>query len=409
MRKKIFDILPPKKQAQLTPPDFKPGFSKKLILLLIILAGVGILIFLNLKSKLVLSLSPETERIEYSVSLEVNTSQKDIDFQEKIVPGELFSQENEKWQRFQSTGKDFEQAKARGMIRVYNATDPPTPITLRATTRFLSAQGGKIFRAPEKIYLPPPKKIGGKIVPSFRDVEVIAQEPGQDYNIGPSKFSVPGLAGTKFYYLIWAESEKKMEGGFKKEVKKVTEEDLEKAKESLYQVLFSLASNSLKNKIPKEFLLKEEGIIEKDFTISCFAEAGEKVENFSCQGKIIIEGIGFKISDLRDFAKHFLSRKIPSKKELFEQSLELEPSVKRAIIEDGEGKIVLELKIQGEIYQKISFQLILEKIKGKSKSQIEEIILRDYPQIKEIKFDFWPFWIKKAPKQTERINLKLTF
>ncbi len=415
MPKKIIDILPPKKSTLIVPgksfekkkkPSF--SFSKKLIGFFVVLGVVlGSIIFLSFQSKLTLYVTPATEPVEFSQEVEINISQETVDFQKKIIPGKFFTETKEKWETFQATGKDFEESKARGTIKVYNTNNPPTAVTLRANTRFLSAEGGKIFRALEKIYLPAASLKGGKIVPSTREIEVIAQEGGEDYNIGPSKFSVPGLVGSALYYSVWAESENKMEGGFKKEIKKVAEEDLERAEESLGESLKELTRDSLKNKIPADFVLKDEGVFEEDFQLSCFAEPEELIEEFNCRGEIKLKGLAFQADNLEEFAITSIFQEIPPTKEIYQPSLTLD-TLSKGLIAEGE-KMILEIKIEGDVYERIAEDVFLSQIKGKSKTQIENIISKNYPQIENWEIVFWPFWIKKAPKNLQRINFLLTF
>jgi hypothetical protein len=410
MPRKILDISPPTKKPQTLSPEGlekKPYFPLWLKITLTLGLVFGAIIWLSLQSKLTLYLKPQTELVKFQQTLEVNISQNEVDFQKKIIPGRFFTQEKEKWQTFQATGQDFEEGKAQGIIRVYNVHTPPTPITLRAKTRFLSSEGGKIFRAPQKIYLPAAKIKNGKVIPSSVEVKVVAQEAGEDYNIGPSKFSVPGLAGTPFYYTIWAESESNMEGGFKREVKKVTSEDIENAKRVLKEKLWELAKNSLESEISGDFVLNEKAIFEEDSQISCLVEQEAHLSEFNCQGKIKLKGLGFRVSDLKEFATQFVLNKISSSKELYGDSLNLNFSIKSLIPE--QGKMIIDLEIQAEIYNKIPQELFLSQIKGKSQTEIEKIVFENYPQIEKVKFKFWPFWIKIAPKNLDRIKIELTF
>ncbi len=73
-------------------------------------------------------------------------------------------------------------------------------------TRFL-ALDGKIFRLTKGITVPGAKIVEGKIIPSSIEAAVIADQPGEAYNIGPvSRFSIPGLKGTPKYEAFYAES-----------------------------------------------------------------------------------------------------------------------------------------------------------------------------------------------------------
>lgn len=422
MKKKVIDILPPKKVSEKKPevvPEekivlekisekplkkksalkFLFGFILVLCLILVVYVGGYFL------ATLVLYLTPTTETEVFESEVEVNISQIIPDFQEKIIPGNFFETEEEKLQKFEATGKDFIKAAAEGTIRVYNSHTPVRSITLRATTQFLSAEGGKIFRAPEKIYLPAAKVEGGKVIPSFKDVKVVAQEAGEEYNIIPTNFSVPKLAGTSFYYTVWAESTEPMEGGFKKELKVVTEEDLEKAKNIFRGSIENLARSSLSSQLPEGFVFSQGSDFVKDFQVSCVEEAGDQVSEFNCQGKIKMGALSFKLSDLKDLAIDFIGYNIPSLKDFDTQSLSLEYSARNLLLD--RGKMVLNLKIRINIYDKISKEVLLSQIKGRSEKEIREIVFDNYPQVETMKFDFWPFWIKKAPKSLDKIKIEL--
>ena len=197
-----------------------------------------------LYARLSLEIRPIVETRIFEQDIEVNIAQSSLDIENKIIPGRFFEKQEEKQKTFETFGKKIIEEKAEGIIRVYNEHNPPRPVTLRATTRFLSSEGGKIFRSPEKIYLTAASVVNGKIVPSFKDIRVVAQEGGEDYNIGSSNFSVPGLVGSALYYSVWADSEHGMEGGFRQETQMVTEENIEMAEDELKQELIDLAQES---------------------------------------------------------------------------------------------------------------------------------------------------------------------
>ncbi len=422
MKKKIIDISPPQKSSE---EKTEKKFEEKVIIgkvsrvhkkrrnglnflvVSVIVVGIAVIVYFGgfFLAKLDLYLTPETEKEVFEDEIEVNLSQTTPDFTEKIIPGSFFETEEEKWQKFKATGKDSIEGKAEGMIRVYNSQSPVRSITLRATTRFLSAEGSKIFRAPDKIYLPPASIVGGKVIPSFKDVKVIAQEAGEEYNIGPTKFSVPGLTGTPLYYTVWAESFEPMKGGFKKEILVVSENDLESARDILKKDIKNLAENSLKNQLPEGFVLAEEGSIIDDIEVSCIEKTGEQVPEFNCQGKVKIKALAFRLSDLKNLAMEFIKSRIPPLKDFDSESLSLEYRARNLLGE--EGKMILDLKTGVNIYDRISKEILLAQIRGKSEDEIREIVFESYPQIIKAEFKFWPFWVKKAPKSSDRINIEV--
>ncbi len=415
MPKEIFDILPPEKiENQILEIPLKSFPKKKkrvknflfLTFFLLFFLILGLVVFINgfFYSTLFVYLTPKTETKILKTEIEIQTSQTNIDLEKKILPGVLFEIEKEGKKQFITTGKDFIESKAKGVIRVYNSYNPPTPLNLVANTRFLSAEKSKIFRSLKSINLKPAEIEGRKVIPSYIDIEVIAQESGEDYNIGPSKFSIPGLSGTAFYYTTWAESFTEIKGGFKKEIKVVSEEDIEKSKKILEKELGNLAQKSLKEQLPLNFDLAKKGIFVKVLRMSCDKKTKEQGTEFYCQAKIKATGLGFNLSDLKKIALDFLKINLDFSKEFDPQKLVLDYFSQGLNLD--KGKMILTLEIKVPLYEKISRESLISEIKGKSEKEIKRLLMK-YPQIKEIQLKFRPFWFKKAPDSLERIRIKI--
>jgi len=197
---KFLDILPPHKidtrGLKITKkPRKQRRFSrnKKAIFLfmgLILIFGAGLFYLKN--QKIEVKIWPATQAIEAEREITLREGVLP-DFASLILPAVILETEDEETQKF-SASYVAQAKKAEGIIRVYNAHST-TPLSLTAQTRFLS-EGGKLFRTPQRIIIPGKERRGGRWVPGQLDVRVVAAEPGENYNIGPSKFSLPGLAGT---------------------------------------------------------------------------------------------------------------------------------------------------------------------------------------------------------------------
>lgn len=101
------------------------------------------------------------------------------------------------------------ESKASGSITVVNAYSA-TPLTFVKTTRFESPQG-LIYRAASDVVVPGKKGS----TPGTVSVTVVADQPGEKYNIGPTaKFTVPGLkTNSAMYAAVSAKSATAMQGG----------------------------------------------------------------------------------------------------------------------------------------------------------------------------------------------------
>lgn len=101
--------------------------------------------------------------------------------------------------------------KARGTIVISNAYGRD-PQTLVATTRFETADG-KVFRLLEGVTVPGMTGTGGATQPGATEASVVADQPGADFNIGPTAFAIPGFKGSPKFAKFTAQSTKAMTGG----------------------------------------------------------------------------------------------------------------------------------------------------------------------------------------------------
>lgn len=410
MTQKIYDIFPPgvRKEKELFIKDQFESyiFLKKwiIVLLLFFIFLAGVFLYFKL-SRVYLRIWPKMEPLNFTEEITVNKNVKKIDVLNKIIPGEIFEETKELWQEFEATGKVLQQEKARGRIKVFNKYNPPTPITLRAKTRFLS-DGGKYFISPKKIYIPPAKIKKGKIIPSFVEIEVVAIEAGEDYNIAPAKFSIPGLVGTPYYYTVYGESTNSMKGGFKKEVRKVSEEDIKRAENTMRKRLFKALEDSLKNKLSSDFILLNNAILKEVIESTPLVKAGNLVSQFNFNSKAKVKALIFKKSDLESFVKKLISAKISDSKTLFEKSLEIDYFPQRIDIRNG--LIILNLKIRAEVYYSIDKKELFDLIKGKREKEIKDNILKGFSEkISKVEVELWPFWVRRAPQKIEKVRLRL--
>ena len=417
MERKVVDILPPtkerKKIEELLPekkPIFRfkrpvvrispPPFKKSLFIIPFILIIVGIIIGLNL-SRAEIEIWPEAEVLTFKTKLNVDQKAENVDFLNKVIPGKVFEAEKTVLEEFPSSGKREKAEKARGTIRVYNAYST-SPQVLLATTRFVSAEG-KLFRTPIQVTIAGGYYEKGKLVPGFTDIEVIADQPGPEYNIGPTTFSIPGFAGTPRYTAFYGKSFDPMTGGIREETPIITQEDLDRAKKILEEKALEESKTALKNKIPAEFDFLEEASKAEITETFSLARPGAELEKFSYQVKAKSRALVFKSSDIENFANEFILSQVPQQKRIYRESLKVNYSLQATDFELG--KITLSLTIEAKIYSPLDEISLKKALGGKSLAETQ-IFLENQPQITKTVVKFWPFWVKKVPENLEKIKIE---
>ncbi len=175
MARKFYDILPPgmRKEEIVIAPEKRARFSFKKKWILVVLALFFVLSqTLFLKAEIIVY--PETEKVEYLGEISVG-------LEDELIIAEVFQLKEEETRIFSSSGKEKEEKKAQGTIKVYN-NHSSSPQTLVANTRFISSDG-KLFYSQERILVPGQRKEGNRTLPGEATVEIKAAEAGQEYNI----------------------------------------------------------------------------------------------------------------------------------------------------------------------------------------------------------------------------------
>jgi effector-binding domain-containing protein len=418
--KKVIDILPPKESvADLQEDKFEERVQikeiphkktartgKGLIFFLVLLILLGIFGYLTL-SKAEIDLWPETEVLNLEKELTISKEAKQVDALSKVIPAQVFQKEKQITSVFTSSGKVLKEEKAKGILRVYNAYST-SPQVLIAITRFVSAEG-KVFRTPVMVTIPGGTYDGGKLIPGEVDIEVVADQPGPDYNIGSSIFSIPGFAGTDKYTKFYGRSFEPMTGGLREERAVVTKEDFDKAEEFLSKQVEKECKELLARELQLEeisskyYYFPNESLIEISEKLP-LATVGEELEEFKFQIKASCQTLLFQKEDLRSFAKDLVVSQASQGYKLHEDSLRIDYALQTIDSESGEA--VLFLNISAKTYSEVDVGGFKNALSGKSLLETK-LFLESQPNITKANVRFWPFWVGKVPEDLDKIKVSI--
>jgi len=326
-------------------------------------------------------ISPQKEPLIVNLSIIVDQNVQTNDLQTNKIPGELKTAEEQIVKRFESTGKRAIGAKAHGFITVYNNSKAQV---WREETRFEDTNG-LIFKTLKF----------EKIPYGTREVEVTAENPGEEYNILPSTFTLSALRERKDpqYSSIYGKSEKAMTGGIKQEIEIVSENDISQAIEILKQEL----AEKLKAQINSDVF--EEKILTKESSVPVGAQA----QAFNINLKMSFSTLTFKEQDLLDLIKQNLLVRISEDKELAGQP---EISYGQTEFYLSKGRMILLINIKQEVVWKIEPAKFKKQLAGKNKQEVEYLLTRQ-AGINLTKVNLWPFWVKKVPNSESRIKIRV--
>ncbi len=393
----------PKIQPKITKPKERRFPLKELLIGGgVILLLLGVYLFTTLP-KADIQIMPKTEAFQEQQKLVADKTVTTADYTQKAIPARYLEETKDATQQFPATGTASNDGKATGTIRVYNKISPSTPLVLKAGTHFLS-DSGKYFVSLDKITVPAAQ--GGTA--GSVTVRVQAESAGSDYNIGASKFSVPKLSGTAYYYSIWAESTAAMAGGHTGSVKQVTDNDLASAKDALVKNTLAQAEASLRSKLSSDDILLDNAILRTTISATADAKSGAIAENFNQSASVKVSALVFKKQDVDAFIKQALENDVTDGKSYLEKSLKVAYAADFVDVKNGIIKLTATATV--DTYNSIHINDIIDQIPGKNASQIQQVIAAKYPNmVSDVKVHFWPFWVSKAPGNKNKITINLVF
>ncbi len=393
------DVLRPRQEKEKVKKNISFGWVKIVIGIFVIgLIGAGIW-FYQVMPNTEISLKATEEKVTFDLSVIGSVNASEIDQEENKIPLQVIEISKTKSREFEATGEEQLNQKARGFITIYNEYSS-APQTLMATTRFESPDG-KIFRIPESVTVPGAEIQEGKIIPSSLRVEVVADQPGAEYNIGPTKFTIPGFKGSPKYAGFYGESKSAMSGGSTEKVKVVTQEDIDQAEETLIQEIDQEAKENFQDQIPEDLKLID-GAQKQETKILSTIEAGAQTDKFLVEVEGKITALLYNQEDLEKIVSLNAASKVSENKIVLPDSQQikwLEPEVD---LEAGE--VVFSLYAEEKVAHQLNIQQIKEELLGLSETQVRKYFA-EQDTIAEARISFRPFWAKSVSDNKEKIKI----
>lgn len=178
-------------------------------------------------------------------------------------PGELayeiMTLEAEGERQVAASGEENVVTQTTGKIFIYNAQQKDT-LRLVTNTRF-EAPGGQIFKIKDSAIVPGyTVDASGNKVPGVTSVEVYADQAGEEYNLPPSKFTVPGFKGEPEYATIYGESIDAFTGGYNGKKFVIAEDELQTAQQALRTELRNSLLSRIQEEKPAGFILFNDAV-----------------------------------------------------------------------------------------------------------------------------------------------------
>jgi hypothetical protein len=379
-------------------------FPKKLGATLIFIFGILIVIFLSFYFLTSADLTIITKKTSWEIESPVLASKiiSENDTVNLKIPAQYMKLNRQLNQTFPTTGIKDVSVKSSGKIKIYNAYSS-TPQALIVNTRFVSPEG-KIFRITKAVTVPGAKIENGSIIPSFVEVAVVADQAGEQYNISPSKFTIPGFKGTVKYEKFYGQSESAMSGGYIGEAKVASQSDIDKARAALVELTTISLDQELSSKLPEGFKILDDAKIYTVDKVEYSLKAGDKADNFQADMSASLKVLVFKESDVKDL---FTKTAQTNQSELLAKELysaDFQYGVPRVDFEKGILSFPVDVKLV--FRERIKIDSFRDDLTGMSKNKLEGY-LKGIEGVEDMTCSITPAFIQFLPIKSSNIKISL--
>ncbi len=315
------------------------------------------------------------------------------------LPGQIISAASNLSFHFASGTEEYVQTKATGTLVVYNTYSSAAQV-LVATTRFVSPEG-KLFRSTERVTVPGAKIANGTTTPGSTKVPVVADQPGSDYNIGPSdSWTIPGFQGTARYDKFYAAALQPMTGGFVGTTTVPTKNDLAAAENQATQKLEDALTGQLSLLNSDNLTILPQSIA---FQISSMnATPSKDGSGFDVYVVGSAKQMAFDGSMLQNVILGSLSKEASGTMKIDN----FNPTYSTTTPDFTKG--MMSFTATGTITYEpnIDFNKVRSEIAGMTADNLKTTIFA-LPGLEQANVSFWPFWVSTVPTNQANINLEV--
>jgi hypothetical protein len=362
------------------------------VLVVLVLAVFVLAIFLPKAS---ITIYARSEQVTRDLELTVDKNFTTINTDNLQIPGVSVTKEESLTKHFPATGVALSGTKASGTVAIYNFTK--NTLTLKAATTTLQVN--------DKKYVFTKDVTGIKPNGAVTEASIMAQQPGDTYNQpANTKFQIlnPALGNQNVYAL----NPEALGGGNATSTPMVSQEDLNKAAQSLAEEILVQVESDLSKDYGVPMKLELSGVTEEILTKTANKNVGDAGDSFDMTMIARVTGLSFKESDVVDSAIAKINQVLSSDKYLINDAKKDYSAVFKSIdLPTAHG--VLAVHFTTTAAYKVDTGSLAKILAGKNENEIKEILLSK-PEIDNVQVKFWPAWfVHQAPKLNGKVYVDI--
>lgn len=390
-----------KKKKIMKIPDFsnfttRLGLGIGVLVVLIVLWIIGFVILP--KATITINTDVSTTSVNTTVTAQVGSSE--LDLENNTIPAERVQVEKIDSVTVPATGEKNIGQKASGTINLTNCIKSDGVQVVPAGTRFSS--GSITFETLEQAILPEAtfnfsgSQCKSKENGDDKTVDAIAVEPGEQFNISSKTLSssVSGIEAVG----------SDMTGGTNELVKVISQEDIDKAIESLNGISRSEALSELEAQLSEDSNRPiQESLVTNDPETVASPAVGEEADETKVTMTVNYSMLGVSDDDLNEILNSEVQKNLgDTPVNIRDNGLN---SINFSLAEStDEADTLLTIETVATIGPEVNEEQIKQDIVGKKRGDIEKQV-EAIEGVRSVSVEYSPVWITTTPKSADKITI----
>jgi hypothetical protein len=378
-----------KKDSKLKIPNFEK-FRTRLIL--IGLGVVALFVFLYwaffVAPSAKITVVTDTSTIDTALTFTASPDAKALDIEDSVVPSKKAEKKEVATQEVAATGTKDVGTKASGTVTISQPCSANFPAPVDAGTGVSS--GNLTYITQARVTLTPQNNDGQCVFAG--STQVVAQKNGDQYNIGAqSDLTVTGRSDLDA-------TSTAMTGGTSKEIKVLTQADVNGVRDTLVGKDEEAAKTQLKKELEDAgFFALEESFNAGSPAVTSSPSVGSEATKATVTVTTTYTMTGVNKSDLEKLIAESAKDDIDSQKQQV-----LSSGLDDATFTIKGDEVTVDTIVTAG--PSLNVEAITTEIAGKKRSQVESTIIQN-PGVKEVRVDYSPFWVSNTPSNTKKIEI----
>lgn len=386
----------PKKDKKSKVPNFSK-FRKKVILiaLAVLLLIFGLVYGLLFAPKAHVTVKAQTDSLPTTLDFIADTNANGVDTTSKIVRASVQTTQKDQSEQVNSSGKENKGNKANGNA-TFNAGACSLNIPKNIPSGTGISTGGITFITQKTVSFQPDTSSGACYFTGSSTI--VAQGPGANGNVSNASFSVSGRSDVS--------AQGTTSGGTDNNVKVVTQDDVDKAKERISGEP-NTARDDFKSQLEKDGYIAIDDSFKADpGKYSITPKVGDEGEQVTVSVTTTYTMLGVKKEDLQELIKNQISSQDQGKTILSDGIDNATIKVNSATAGLSDGQVGLNINTTVIAGPNINQDDLKQKIAGKKSGEAEEI-LGQVSGLSDPNVKLSPFWVGRVPKKNSKITIEI--